>query len=217
MAGWKKTQGKWVRQKARPLRRVAPLLRRVRRLEKKTSAIESKFIDFTQLTTSINANVTSLLRVEDIVQGDEHDERQGDSITLTSVQVRILFTAFMAGDQNQIRIVIVHDKQANGVLGTAAQMFLDGTDQDINVSPYNLDNKHRFQFLSDEEVTINEQGQSSVLYKKYVKLNHKIRYDANTGAVSDLTSSNIIIYVIGFSSAGEGDMQSITRLRYLDA
>ncbi len=216
MAGYKIVKGKRVRQHARPLRRSAPLLSRVRKLEKKTSAIESKFIDFTAASAVIATGAVNLLPLQNIQQGDQASQRNGDSVTLTSVQARIMFTAFTAADQNNIRIIIVHDKQSNGALMTSAEMFLDGTNGDINVSPYNLDNKHRFKFLCDEYVDINDNGQSSFVWKKYIKLNMKIRYDATTGNVTDLTSSNLALFIIGFDAAALGDSQSIVRVRYLD-
>ncbi len=192
------------------------LVSRVKRLEKKTSGIESKFIDFTNATAIMPTALSFRCPVEDIIQGDLASQRDGDSVTLTSVQARFIFRAHTAGDKNMARILIVHDKQTNGVLFTQAELFLDSSAQDIMVSPYNLDNKHRFRVLCDDYVEFNADGVATVLWKKYIKLNIKVRYDASTGAVGDLTSNSLQVVVVGFDNNNLGDLQSIIRLRYYD-
>lgn len=210
---YKASRGK---SKARAVRGWSSVANRVKKLEKKTSGIESKFIDFTNATAIMPTALSFRCPVEDILQGDLSSQRDGDSVTLTSVQCRFLFTAHTAADKNIARILIVQDKQTNGTLFTAAELFLDATAQDIIVSPYNLDNKHRFRVLCDDMVEFNADGVASVLYKKYKKLNIKVRYDASTGAVGDLTSNSLQVVVVGFDANNLGDVQSIIRLRYFD-
>lgn len=205
---------KKARVSAKPAR---ALVTRVKKLEKKTSGIESKFFDFTLATTPISPNIND--RVEPcflIVQGDANGERNGDSITITSMYVQMLLTTPTAGDRNMLRMIIVLDKQCNGATPQLAEIFADGSSQDNLVSPLNLDNKHRFRLLSDELVEINDQGRSSHIYRKYLKCNIKIRYEASTSAITDLVSNNLIFYPLGLT-AELGDIQGIVRIRYYDS
>ncbi len=205
-----------LRRRAR--RRIVPsnLARRVKKLERKTSGIESLFIDFTNSTAIISDALSLRTPIEDIIQGDDSSERNGDSITITSLQCRFLLTAYTADDHNIVRILFVVDKQHNGADMTAAELFLDSTVDDILVSPLNLDNMHRFKILSDDLVEINNTGRASVVYKKYVKCNYKIRFDASTGVATDITNTKLHIVIVG-NSTGTGDVQSICRVRYLDS
>ncbi len=195
---------------------ASALVRRVRKLEKKTSGIESKFSDLVVATAALPAALTIIQPTHLIQRGDQHFQRNGDSITLTSFQCRFMLSTNTAGDNNLVRLLVVHDKQVNGVLMTAAELFLDATADDILTSPYNLDNKHRFRVLSDKIISINDAGNANYMYSVYKKLNIKIRYDASAGAVTDLTSDAIYFCFVG-NNLVLGDIQGITRLRYLDS
>ncbi len=208
---------KRLKAKFKPRRNVvkSALVARVRKLEKKTSAIESKFSDLTSAVITIPSALAIIQPVHLIQQGDQASQRNGDSITLTSIQAKFLLTTGTAGDNNLVRFLVVHDKQCNGAVFAAADLFLDASAQDILNSPLNLDNKHRFRVLLDQYVQINDAGVANHVWKMYKKLNMKIRYDATAGAITDVTSNNIYVCFVG-DVLGLGDIQGITRLRYLD-
>ncbi len=201
------------KKKARPT--LAPLVRRVKKLERKTSAIESKFSDLTLATLIIPSALNIMQPAHLIQQGDQASQRNGDSITLVSIQARLMLSTNTAGDNNIVRFLIVQDKQCNGVIFTAAELFLDATVDDILTSPYNLDNKHRFRVLHDSVISVNDAGHANHIWKVFKKLNMKIRYDATAGAITDITSNNIYVCFVG-NSLVLGDVQGIVRLRYLD-
>ncbi len=209
---------KRLKAKFKPRRNVAKtaLVARVKKLEKKTSGIESKFIDLTVATAALPSALTIIQPVHLIQRGDQAFQRNGDSITLTSFQARFMLSTNTAGDNNIVRFLVVVDKQCNGVLFTAAELFDDATVDDILVSPYNLDNKHRFRVLCDQYVSINDAGSANHIWKVYKKMNMKIRYDASAGAITDITSNNVYLCFVG-NNLVLGDIQGQVRLRYLDS
>lgn len=194
--------------------RSSALVSRVRKLEKKTSGMEYKFKDFTVAKTAIATTPTSQ-NLCLIAQGDDHDERNGDSITVTGVYVNCWISTDTAGDNNVMRLMLIQDKQCNGVGGSIGEVLSAGGATTAIFSPLELDNKHRFRMLWDKTVEVNDAGRSNVIFSKYIPLNLKIRYDGTTGVIADQKSNNIFFAFGGVSNLG--DIQINSRVRYLDA
>lgn len=190
------------------------LVSRVQKLERKTAGVEYKYLDTTTASASLSQS-PALVQLTNMAQGDGVSQRSGDSITVVSILVKAVFTTQTAGDNNFIRCLLVQDRQTNGAIATIGDVLLDASAQDNIVSPLNLDNKHRFRVLADRYFEVNDQGVNAALWHEYKKCNIKIRYDANAGDITDLSSNSLFLMTLGYGSTG--DVQSIVRIRFLDS
>lgn len=205
---------KRLKAKYKPRRNVPKLVARVKRLEKKTSGIELKYRD-TESGAQIPAVAGAFFLLNGIAQGDDHDDRNGDSVTMSSIQLRLLATGFPANDKNQLRVMIVQDKQPNEAIFTIADLLSRVATLENIGSYLNLNNVHRFRIISNTYITIDDDGQSSCVHSIYKKLNFKTRYSGAAGNIADINTNSLYAFVIGANALG--DFHFTARLRYLDS
>lgn len=206
--------GRRRRAPARRRRRPA-LVSRVKKLERKTAGVEYKISDITNANAAISTTpvITQLCALN---QGAEVGMRVGESCNFVGCYVNSLFTTETAGDSNLVRIMLIQDRQTNQAQFAAGDVLSVATAGIASIqSPLNLDNNHRFRVLFDKTIQINDQGRNAVMFRKYVKLNLKVRYDASDGAVTDLTTNSLSLMHWGINALG--DVQQTIRMRYLDS
>lgn len=123
-----------------------------------------------------------------------------------------------------VRVIVYHDKQCNGGNATAALLLSSAAAVDY-LSFRNLDNTERFRTLMDKMHNMTSSGAAgdgttndfvgiSRSYSFNKSCNIPILYDASTGAVTDLVSSNIGILVIAENTNAKFTAQA--RVRYTD-
>lgn len=199
------------RKRRNVVKRSAPLARRVRKLE---SAMEMKSKTLIIGSTPFSTGGLDTL-LNGMVIGDDIFNRNGDSILITSIQFDLIIQAQTANDNNTIRILLVQDKQTNGV-AQELDKILDTADPQSNIiSPYNLDYKHRFRILCDKVITFDDVTNANRHIKIYKKCNIKTRYGLDTtGGVTAIATNSLSLWIFGFSALG--DFRVSTRIRFLD-
>jgi len=193
-------------------------------------------------TTTTNG---SLFTLNLISPGTGSFNRIGKRIHMKSLRLKGHFVFSFAptattSDQlgNFVRMVVVYDKQVNGVLPIWSDIFgitaQDGTESSTVESPLRYDNMDRFVVMSDELFACNpklvasggttNQSEYVVAFDKFLNLkNLETTYsgqtspctiaDVATGALYVLFRSFINTAVTSFAAV---DGQSIARLRYKD-
>ncbi len=174
--------------------KLAPLVARVRRLEKSR---EFKFID-TQLTESAQNATPIITQLTNVVQGVTDTTRLGNKITVTGLMLRYTVEDTIT---NKYRIMIVQDKQTNGVIYAAGDLLEDATSFDNLISPANRDNKKRFRVMYDRLHLISVNGVANGQGRKFVKLNLTVSYDGNAGDITDLTSSSLSLLTVAHTAS----------------
>ncbi len=202
------------RRRRRTYRSVpANLGNRLVKVEKKVRAIELKFND-TNSGSLQPVTIGTFFLMNGIGEGSGGDEREGIRLSISSVQYRLSVSAFVAGDKNQVRLLIVQDRQPNGAIFAIGDLLADGTAIDAIVSPYNMLESHRFNVLVDKTINVNESGPASVLARGYKKCNIQTIYNFSSGAITSISTNTIHALVIGLNT--EADYILFTRIRYLD-
>ncbi len=102
---------------------------------------------------------------------------------------------------NKYRIMIVQDKQTNGVIYAAGDLLEDATSFDNLISPANRDNKKRFRVMYDRLHLISVNGVANGQGRKFVKLNLTVSYDGNAGDITDLTSSSLSLLTVAHTAS----------------
>ncbi len=177
--------------------------------------VEFKFLDFNATAAGQPESVT-LGQVSNIAQGDGGSARDGNQVKLTGIYLTYMWTISASATNTQVRVLLVLDKQTNGVIYAAGDLLHDTSINDNIVSPYNLDNKYRFRVLYDRVHHLSDNGNQSVSVKRYIKMNEKLRFDGTTADIANLTSSSITLVTMSSETTNVPLITRNVRLRYVD-
>lgn len=188
-------------------------------MTKKLLNVEHKHID-----TGIAAGqvLASFIQpITNCIQGTTAQTRDGAQIKVTSLYWRYGFHLPAGSTQpTYVRCMIVKDKQTNGSIYFTSDILADSSTPARQVfSPLKLDNKFRFRVLYDKVHKICPNSNQAITYNDvYKKLELKLRYDGNTGLISDLASDSLSLLIISDQNgAGTSPfMESVMRVRYVD-
>ncbi len=190
---------------------------------------EMKFKDTTvdDGVVAASMNVQTALLV--IAEGNGESQRVGRKVTVKRIgwryEVLLPTTATAADTSDVVRVVLVLDKQANGALPVATDVFEDDDYQSFN----NLANSQRFRILMDKSYSIAtpagsgrgttdtlSYGDNVITAQWHKTCNIPIEYDnsATTGVITSIRSNNIFA-VVG-SKSGVAGFRSKLRIRYTD-
>lgn len=181
---------------------------------------ELKNIDVVTANSRVAVNNTGALLtlLNPTAQGVGAQQRLGRKFRMRSIFVR--WSGGLAPTttgNGGLRLLIVYDKEPNGVALTAVQVL---TVDDIS-GLMNLDNQDRFSVLVDELIPcVGTQGPQAWTMKRYQKLNHEvITTDTNNGTVADIITGSV--YALFYSGAGTFQVAAPTgsfesRIRFQD-
>lgn len=102
-------------------------------------------------------------------QGSAQNEHVGRKAIMKKVQLRYIYNSGSAGgQQSQVRILIVYDKQANGALPSVGDVLASSATYN---SFMNLANSDRFVVLCDEICDSTQSSQLNMSGSRYIKCN----------------------------------------------
>lgn len=167
---------------------------------------EIKSVDVTTTVPCDSNGFISLLN--GVARGTDVTDRIGRSIVMNGLQLRLHgYTIGTTGVDQIQRILVVMDRQANGAPPSITSV-LDSVDV---LSPYNRDNRLRFNVLADFNVVLNHSGEPGSMWCRTLYLNN-VRgavQQFNTGdtaSVSSITTNSI--YLIAIGNIGSGPQSS---------
>jgi len=191
------------------------------KLLKQIPSVECKFFDLPLTVGTFGVGWTDISTqafvspFSGIIQGTGPSQRVGRKIRVIGVVVRLIALANGA----PLAFDLVIDKQCNGTVATAAQVYLTPADPASFPNPFE---ETRFQYLKRVEnknyaLALNGAGEFTVSYT--VKCNKVVEYNnTNSGNTADLTSDNLLMFACATSSAVLQKIQSgQIRVLYVDA
>ena len=193
------------------------------KLKRQIPSVECKFFDSTANCTTATNTWTQVdlgAILSGIVQGTGPSERVGRKIKVVGLVIRLAFTTSAS---TLWCVDVVRDKQCNGAAATAAQIYTVATDFSTLPNPFE---ETRFAFVKrfQQQNFVNlEQiagATAQQMVSKALKLNFQAEYNASTGAVTDLTSDNLQIFMCVCApdtSANIPNVKSFCRVLYTDA
>jgi len=194
-------------------------------------SLEVKNFDTTLATTAIvNGGVIINSSLNLIRLGTDDTNRIGRKVNVASIHLRGVITlpasstATLTLLSTTVRLILYVDKQCNGVAATVTEILATADEKAFR----NLDQTDRFDILMDKYQVMEPQtltslagplhytpGRKVKLTYNKTKCNIPLKFDADAGAITDLTSNNIGIMAISDSDAGCFlDVQA--RLRFTD-
>lgn len=196
--------------------------------------IEKKFHDSNRTSTVIGTqgSPSAVSLVSGIAQNTTATGRVGIRAYIWEIMVRGSIELPQSDDldlYDQIRIVIVQDKQANGDTPASADLFTIGGASNIDAFR-NLGNTRRYVLLHDQVITMNAQAAAAdtvttyEVGKKLVKFSYhkrfpkgiKVVYTVGDTAGLSATIKDNNIWVFAFTAAGVIKMNWNGRIRYTD-
>lgn len=141
--------------------------------------------------------------------------RIGRKTQLKSLLVR--YNVSTAAQSTDVRILIVYDKQSDGLTPDITQILSGGATPTYN-APMNLSNSDRFVVLADEidhtyAGGANAYSRSGKIYRK---LNLPEHFNGTGGAFSDISSGAIWIMCSVSSGGGGAGIGYYSRIRFTD-
>lgn len=211
----------------------------------RSSSTEIKSCDVPQFNQKLENNVLNPKLLNGIIEGAAFYQRVGRKIEMKSLQIK----GWMAPDENTTqditqrgRILIVYDRQANGVAATwddVIQSYSNtGAVSNGSLDFVNLDNRDRFVILRDIEmimpsvtrigtVDVFMQGTAShgnsageeFMINEYIPLKGLVtQFKGATGGIGDISTGSLLFFTHGTSGPNESGWftQVACRLRYRD-
>ncbi len=195
-------------------RNTAYLARQVWKLKRMVN-VEYKNFDI-QLTNGTATSAGAIQQATNIAQGDTTITRDGNQAKLVSLFFRGNVRINQSATSSSVRIMLIWDRQTNGVVYNVSDVLLDVTADDIITSPLNIDNKFRFTVLWDKIFSLSITGTQLINFKYYKKLNLPIRFDAAAGTIAAVTSNSLSILRITDEATNLPTVTYTHRLRFVD-
>lgn len=182
--------------------------------------VEKKYVD-TFWSSTYSAAAPSLQLLNGVEQGDGGQQRNGDQVKFVSLQWRGRVENHASDYNITSRVIIFRDKQHQPGVTLSATGLQAALLDDLSVFSFNnMDNKMRFEILSDKLMTVGRDVSSTVAsmdrknfraYKKLGKNGLKVRYDGTTATAADIASNPIYAFV--YCDSG-GTLDSAINVRF---
>lgn len=176
--------------------------------------VEVKNFDIQQ--TVANMSTTPfILQLSNIPQGDTTSTRDGNQLKTMGLELGYSLIVNATLPRTIVRIIVVCDKQTNQAIYNIDDLLEDSSAGDNIVSPYNLNNRHRFNIIYDRVHSLSL-AEATVTVKRYLAFSKLIRFDASTSAIADLTQNSISMVQMTNEPTNVPAITSFLRLRYVD-
>lgn len=155
--------------------------------------IEKKFNDYFQPTTNLAAG-SAIYNINGIAQGTDYNQRIGREIFQKSLYLR-MFGADVTGTSTQVRVMLVFDKQTNGVLPLISDILTSVSLLACN----NLNNRERFVTISDKQFITsgtNAGPSNSFMNNKYKKIRLPVTFNNTGSTIADINTGALYLVII---------------------
>ncbi len=170
-----------------------------------------------QLTNQAISTTSTISQLTNIAQGDTVSTRDGNQVKLISLDLKYTLVLNASATSTFVRVMIVHDSQTNQAIYTEGMLLDDVSGSDGIVSMLNRDNKFRFRVLYNKVHSLfaaSAKGNSFTKVHKDLVL--RIRFDASTPAIADLTSDSLSILYVSDQGTNTPVVTQFCRLKYVD-
>lgn len=177
--------------------------------------VEYNIID-TVTTVVASPIAPAIIQLTNVAQGDSNATRSGNQIKVTHIQLKYFFTMNASATQTCCRILLVLDKQTNGAIYTAGELFKNVTVNDNVNSPYHEDHRRRFKVLYDRVHDLSDNGNQIGRGRKFIKLQLPLRYESTNGDITDLSEKSLSLVHMSTESTNTPLLNAFTRVLYVD-
>lgn len=194
----------------------------VRRGGYNLTATEWKSKDTGGTENNILAGAPKAILMNGLAPGSDIGQRIGREVTMRSIEIRFCARNMVSDTTQQIRWLVVYDRQTNAAGCTLGQVLQTANNvQEVMTSPRNLENRSRFKILHDESTSApgsaTGNGVSTIERHWYRKLRHPVTFNSGTAAtVADINTGSLYLFVATGLASDGFSLQWYTRVRYED-
>lgn len=167
------------------------------------------------LAPPLTSSFTAPTLINGIAQGVGNNERVGRKVNIKSISLRYTHSPTSGGPDSQVRIAIVYDKQANGSLPSAVDIF----NQSNFLSHLTLANADRFVVIMDEISVSSQSSALNISGSRYTKCNLETIFAGTTSGIASINSGALMILAANNADPTIGAVSTLyynVRLRYTD-
>lgn len=189
---------------------------------------EPKNVDIYGANNLVNTNAGLTYTLNATTQGSGGTNRTGRTFQMYSLRLRYqLYTNSARTYSDQVRVTLVFDKEARGALPSVGDIYQRTTyGADLTFSPFNFDNKDRFNILYDEihDLLPSVLLSAGVLtndihtFEKDINLGRrKVRcYNTSAGTIADIDEGSLFLFITGNQTAAMPGFAYSSRLIFRD-
>lgn len=171
---------------------------------------EAKFIDTAVSINPVSTGTITLLTA--IATGDDDSNRNGNSILGKDVSSRIQLTLNASATATYIRLMLIVDKQCDGVLPAVTDVLQTAS----TVSPLNKDFSNRFVVIRDKLYSLDTVSSRTLTDRMYSKVSFHLHYDGATAAIADCKENQLYLLTISSEATNTPALVSYWRFNYYD-
>lgn len=195
-------------------------IQRALSIGKQALALVNAEKQFYDVAGSVNPVVTPTAQcLTAVPEGDDDGNRQGRSIRVKELQVRLNFYSATAATNSQVvRVFIVKDNLPNGSVPTVGTLFEGGTQGILNM-PILDAQQGRFKWIYDEMFTLGTTagGQDAKVITISQKMDHVVSYISAAGTTAAAGQGTLWLFVLTDTISGNASTGAFySRIRYYD-
>lgn len=195
-------------------------IQRLKQGLKMVTAIVNAEKQFYDVAGSVNPVVTPTAQcLTAVPEGDDDGNRQGRSIRVKQLSVRLNFYSATASTNSQVvRVFIVKDNLPNGTVPSVGSLFEGGTQGILNMPVLDAQ-QGRFKWIYDETFTLGTVagGQDAKVIVIDQKLDHHVAFIGSTGTTASAGQGTLWMFVLTDTISGNASTGAFySRIRYYD-
>lgn len=190
---------------------LAPLYAKVNKIQRSIRR-DAHFFEQISSTTNVSS-AGGTLGLIGISIGDSVSNRDGDSIVMQSITIRYRWNldSTQVANYSHVRIALVLDKQPNGALAGAFDVYNNATFPICTTK--SISNNSRFKIMIDRVHDLSKGGPvcvSGTMYKSFYDRTLSVKYD-NT-AVIPTTNNLLLVFLSDEPTVGEAPEVTCTSM-----
>lgn len=179
--------------------------------------VEHKFKD-TVFPRAAVYSTPSVSFISGLAQGDTQNNRNGDSVKLSSVNLRGLITVGSSAVTRNVRIMLINEKVSDGAVPTLSDVLDNSTLPNV-YARYNPDNAGtRFKILFDKRYIVTPTT-NAVKFNVYRKLQHHLKFTGTTANQADASTGHLYVLICSDDNGVDTNTPEVewnSCIRYID-
>jgi len=179
---------------------------------KKLLNVERKILDNTiNVAPSTSGLVINLTNCS---QGDDYNNRQGDSILAKSIDLRYSVQMNASASFTTARCMLVRDNWQQGTDPTFSELLENPTN---TRSFLNHDQNGRFTILMDQKIVLLQSTEKSAFVSdKHFNLNHHIKFTGTDNLDASNSAGHLYLMVMSNEATNTPTFYGFSRFRFID-
>lgn len=195
-------------------------IRKAQAMARTALALVNSEKQFYDVAGSVNPVVSPTAQcLTAVPEGDDDGNRQGRSIRVKELQVRLNFYSATAATSSQVvRVFIVKDNLPNGSVPSVGTLFEGGTQGILNMPVLDAQ-QGRFKWVYDETFTLGTLagGQDAKVLVIRQKMDHVVSFIGSGGTTASSGQGTLWLFVLTDTITGNASTGAFySRIRYYD-